>query len=64
MLLKIIYDLTQGIQKLKVYLRKRARYLQTIDELSRLSERDLADLGIARSDIQFIAKQNSFGTRL
>jgi uncharacterized protein YjiS (DUF1127 family) len=61
MLIAFIYDL---VIKIESYLHKRARYLRTVDELSRLTERDLADLGIARSDIQYVARQNSFGTRL
>lgn len=30
---------------------------QTYDELSAMSDRDLADIGIARSDIRYIASQ-------
>ncbi len=33
------------------------RYNRTVAELSALSNRDLADLGIARTDIQSIARQ-------
>ena len=33
------------------------RYTQTVNELNALSNRDLADLGIARGDIQRIAKE-------
>ena len=32
------------------------KYRRTYDELSRLSNRELADLGIGRGDIQFIAR--------
>ena len=32
------------------------RYLQTVRELSRLSDRDLADLGISRFDIDSVAR--------
>jgi len=32
------------------------RYNRTVSELSALSNRDLADLGISRSDIQRIAR--------
>jgi uncharacterized protein YjiS (DUF1127 family) len=40
------------------------RYRKIVDELNNLSTRDLADLGISRCDIEYIAKQNSFGTKL
>lgn len=33
------------------------RYSRTVSELEALSERELADLGIARSDITRIARQ-------
>ncbi|MAW87446.1 MAG: DUF1127 domain-containing protein [Phyllobacteriaceae bacterium] len=33
------------------------RERETISELNRLSNRELADLGIARADIPFIARQ-------
>jgi len=33
------------------------RYRQTVNELSRLSNRELNDLGIARSDIPFVARK-------
>jgi uncharacterized protein YjiS (DUF1127 family) len=41
-----------------VFSRVRAylRYRDTVAQLSRLSDRDLADLGISRSDIQGIAR--------
>ena len=32
------------------------KYRQTIDELSRMSDRELADLGIGRSDIGSVAR--------
>ncbi|ADZ70636.1 DUF1127 domain-containing protein [Polymorphum gilvum] len=34
-------------------------YRRTVDELSRLSTRELNDLGIGRSDIPFIARRAS-----
>lgn len=34
------------------------RYRQTVNELSRLSNRELNDLGIARGDIQFVARSS------
>ncbi|WP_084649885.1 DUF1127 domain-containing protein [Stappia stellulata] len=33
-------------------------YRRTYDELSRLSNRELNDLGIGRGDIDFIARRN------
>ena len=35
-------------------------YRQTVHELSRLSDRELADLGIARSDIAHVARKSAF----
>jgi len=32
------------------------RYRESVRELSRLSDRELADLGISRVDIEFVAK--------
>ena len=37
-------------------LRNLKRYRQTVRELSRLSDRDLADLGISRFDIDSVAR--------
>jgi uncharacterized protein YjiS (DUF1127 family) len=33
------------------------RYRETVTELSRLSNRELSDLGIARGDISFVARK-------
>ncbi|GGC55888.1 DUF1127 domain-containing protein [Chelatococcus reniformis] len=35
------------------------RYRETVNELSRLTDRELEDLGIARWDIPFVAKRQS-----
>lgn len=35
------------------------KYRRTYDELSRLSNRELADLGIGRGDIDFIARNHT-----
>jgi len=32
-------------------------YRRAVDELSRLSSRELADLGISRADIKFVARR-------
>ena len=34
------------------------RYRETVSELSRLSNRELNDLGISRSDIHFVARKS------
>ena len=34
-------------------------YRETVDELNRLSNRDLNDLGISRADITFVARKAS-----
>lgn len=36
-------------------------YLATVDELSQLSDRDLADLGLHRSSIHGIARESVYG---
>ncbi|MFC7398852.1 DUF1127 domain-containing protein [Chelatococcus sp. GCM10030263] len=35
------------------------RYRETVRELSRLSDRELSDLGLARWDIPFIARKHA-----
>ena len=35
------------------------RYRESVRELSRLSDRELNDLGIARGDIEFVARQSA-----
>ena len=40
-------------------LRSWKRYRQTVRELSRLSDRDLADLGISRFDIDSVARSTA-----
>jgi uncharacterized protein YjiS (DUF1127 family) len=35
------------------------RYRASIRELSRLTDRELADLGIGRADIEFVAKKSA-----
>lgn len=39
----------------------RMAYFQVFNELDRLSDRDLADLGIGRSDITEIARIHAYG---
>ncbi|MCX7646488.1 MAG: DUF1127 domain-containing protein [Rhodobacteraceae bacterium] len=40
---------------------RRALYRQTVAELSRLSDRDLADLGISRLTIHDLAAKHAYG---
>ena len=47
------------VKKIKRYIQIHSHYTKTVNELSRLSNRDLADLGIARSDIEYIARRAS-----
>ena len=42
-------------------LTRRNVYQQTVHELSTLSDRDLADLGISRCDIRRLAKETAYG---
>ncbi|MBQ2259876.1 MAG: DUF1127 domain-containing protein [Loktanella sp.] len=42
-------------------LAKRKVYMTTLRELQALSNRDLADLGLSRSDIRFIAMEAAYG---
>jgi Uncharacterized conserved small protein len=34
-------------------------YRQTVSELSRMSDRELSDLGISRGDIPFVARRSA-----
>jgi uncharacterized protein YjiS (DUF1127 family) len=45
------------IQRARAARKSRAVYLQTVEELSALTDRDLADLGIARISIEDIARE-------
>jgi uncharacterized protein YjiS (DUF1127 family) len=42
-------------------MQRRRVYLQTLHELTNLSDRDLADLGLARSDIGAVAREAAYG---
>lgn len=39
------------------HIKKSTRYKKTIDELSKLTDRELSDIGISRCDIPRIAKE-------
>lgn len=41
---------------------KHATYRNTLNELSRLSNKELYDLGIDRSDIEKVARDSAYGT--
>jgi len=43
----------------KIATARRAKYRETYSELSALSDRDLNDIGVARSDIHWLATQES-----
>ena len=40
---------------------KRALYLKTLDELSAMSDRDLADINLSRVQIEDVARQAAYG---
>lgn len=42
-------------------LRQHNQYRRTVNELSRLTDRELGDLGIGRSDIRSVARANVNG---
>jgi uncharacterized protein YjiS (DUF1127 family) len=45
------------VQRVRAARKARAVYLQTLEELSALTDRDLADLGIARISIEDVARE-------
>ena len=47
--------LTMIAAKIRAYL----RYRETVRELSRLTDRELDDLGLSRSDIQYVARTHA-----
>ena len=49
------------LAQIKVQIARRAVYNQTVRELVQLSDRELADLGIARTDIPAVAREAAFG---
>lgn len=42
------------------WLGEQRRYRRTIDELSQLSDRELADIGLYRDEIEHVARRNCF----
>jgi len=49
------------LARLKAEFARRAVYNQTVRELAVLTDRELADLGIARSDILNVAREAAYG---
>ena len=47
----------QALGPVGAWLQQRSHYHTTLSELSALSDRDLADIGISRSDIPMIARE-------
>ena len=45
------------VKNLKRYIEIRSCYSKTVNELKKLSDRDLADLGIHRSNIENVARR-------
>lgn len=43
---------------------RRKMYRTTVDELSALSNRDLADLGLGRADIRRVALEAAYGSEI
>ncbi|PVH28290.1 hypothetical protein DDE20_11915 [Pararhodobacter oceanensis] len=50
-------SLRQFGERMRVKAQQNQAYRQVFDELSMLSDRDLADIGLSRSDITDVAKQ-------
>jgi len=53
----LAYRFDDAVSALRRFRARRAAFNQTYNELSLLSDRELTDLGIARSDIAAIARQ-------
>lgn len=45
-------------KKVRRLVKRRARVAQTVRELNKLTDRELSDIGIARSDIYFRARKS------
>lgn len=53
--------LANTVASVKAALARRAIYVQTVDELNALSDRDLSDLGISRFQIADLAREAAYG---
>ena len=49
------------VARVQTALQKRAIYSQTVGELQQLNDRELADLGISRSQIKAVARSSVYG---
>lgn len=55
------YRLAQAVTGLKLAMRRRAVYRQTLRELNALTPRDMQDLGLHQADIARIAREAAYG---
>lgn len=49
--------LARSIGRLREHLAEQRRYRATVNELSTLGDRELADIGLRRADIEFVARR-------
>ncbi len=49
------------MSRLQAAARERAVYAKTVRELDRLSDRELSDIGLGRSDIHDVARKTALG---
>ncbi|GGE36502.1 DUF1127 domain-containing protein [Actibacterium pelagium] len=59
--LSIAGYISQAIANFRENLATRKLYLDTINELQSLDDRDLADIGISRGQIEDIARAHAYG---
>ena len=58
-----VATITQSVANLRAGLSRYADYRRSCDELNKLTQRDLEDLGISRWDIPKIAHESVYGRR-
>ena len=56
----VVAYVRSAISSLQEYLARRSEYNKTVSELQSLSNRELADLGIARASISSIAYEHAY----
>lgn len=56
-------SIAKFLANVRNHIARRGLYSQTIRELDAMSDRDLADLGIARADIRRIAHEAAWGAK-
>jgi uncharacterized protein YjiS (DUF1127 family) len=49
------------VMRLSGWMREQRRYRQTMNELSALTDRELADIGLTRADIETVAERCARG---